>query len=212
MRADLIGQRFGRLTVKSFAGQFAAGSKWNCVCDCGGTSATLITKLRTGRTISCGCAKLEKFVDRNTRHGKARTPTFNIWAKMRRRCEAPADPAYPDYGGRGIKVCARWMVGESGMHPFECFLADMGEKPSPLHSTDRIDNDRGYEPGNCRWATAREQARNRRSNRMVFVRGVEMPVAQACELLGLDHNFVNARLQHGFSWERAISQPKRVRA
>lgn len=162
---DIAGQRFGRLLVIERAGKTTFGeATWRCVCDCGQERVVPGGDLRRGKRQSCGCQRIERGVAANLKHGHAAraargrrpTPEYQAWQSMRSRCHNPKDPGYPRYGGRGIAVCDLWRDS------FEAFLADMGLRPSPDHSIDRIDNDRGYEPTNCRWTTADVQAKNRR--------------------------------------------------
>ena len=148
---DLNGETFGRLTVVTRAINDEHGNtQWRCRCTCGNRCTVRASSLTGGRTHSCGC-------DRDTsatKHGMSRTPEYRAWCSMRQRCENSGHPDYPAYGGRGITVDPRW-------DDFLTFLADMGPRPHGT-SLDRIDNERGYGPGLCRWATPTEQARNRR--------------------------------------------------
>ena len=151
---DLTGQRFGRLLVVAESVPRGRPSRWTCQCDCGVRKSVSIGELRSGGTVSCGCLKR----DRLTTHGKHATATYRAWVSMIQRCTNPRSQSWDLYGARGITVSDRWKT-------FEAFLADMGECPRGL-SIDRIDNDRGYEPDNCRWVTPLEQARNRRTTRV----------------------------------------------
>lgn len=154
---DLTGQTFGQLTVIDRAKNRKGGeARWNCACNCGGSTTATGSNLRLGRTTSCGCAMRQINRERKTTHGGHGTPEYGIWCSMIRRCENKNDDAYPRYGGRGITVHPEWRAD------FAAFLRDVGRRPSPDLSLDRIDNDRGYEPGNIRWATAKQQANNRR--------------------------------------------------
>lgn len=138
--------------------------------------------------------------NRNYRHGLAKTPTHNAWRFMRARCENPNRPEYPNYGGRGIKVCERWQT-------FENFLADMGEMPEGL-TLDRINNDGNYEPENCRWATYREQMQNKRSNVLLEFMGQRKTARQWSETLGLPYRTIRTRISRGWTVERALTAPK----
>ena len=132
--------------------------------------------------------------------GRNQTPEYQTWANMRKRCDLPKHPGYKNYGGRGIKVCDRWQN-------YGNFLADMGRRPSPEHSIDRIDNNGNYEPGNCRWATKKEQDRNKRSNHIVEYNGQKMVFADACKLAGFSKGTVRTRIKSGWDINRALSQP-----
>jgi hypothetical protein len=137
--------------------------------------------------------------------GHAMTPEYTAWMSMRRRCEDPRGPMFRHYGGRGISVCRRWRKS------FEAFLADVGPRPSPLHSLDRIDNDRNYEPGNVRWATRIEQASNKRTSRLIEYRGRTQTAAAWARELGILYNTVLERLKRGWPAARSLSEPIDVR-
>lgn len=130
------------------------------------------------------------------------TREYRTWINMKSRCYTPTSTGYKDYGGRGIKVCERWL------HSFGAFLEDMGPRPSPEHSIDRIDCDGDYEPSNCRWATRTEQARNFRANRIVEAFGRSMTLAEAAEQSGLPYNTVLYRLKRGWTLDQALTLPQ----
>lgn len=127
-------------------------------------------------------------------------PELAVWRSMWARCTNPNTQSYKHYGAKGIGVCSRWST-------FKNFYADMGPRPSPRHSLDRIDNTRGYSPDNCRWADPRQQANNRGYTRFVTWRGERMPLADAARLAGIRHNTLHGRLRLGWSVERAMTTP-----
>jgi hypothetical protein len=156
---DRVGKRYGRLVVLSRAPNVGNKSAWKYICDCGREAVTTGDHLKSG-TKSCGCLKIQAAKAANKRlkfkHGKCFTPEYVVWSNMIYRCETPKAANFHLYGGRGISVCAKWR------HSFDAFFDDMGPRPTPSHSIDRIDNDGNYEPGNCRWATKKEQRANQR--------------------------------------------------
>lgn len=168
---DLSGARFGRLVVIEYAGpRYPRGFMWKCQCDCGDIAQTDGDSLRRGYARSCGCLRREKTSARRSRGfssmsvGTTSDPaTYTSYSGMISRCYNSSVPKFSLWGGRGISVCDRWRIGENGQSGYECFVADMGPRPSRALSIDRFpDNDGNYEPGNCRWASTSQQRLNQR--------------------------------------------------
>lgn len=180
---DLTGRTFGRYAVIGRGMSKSGKTRWICRCECGVVRSVLADSLTREVSHSCGCWSREVSARVNTTHGHGSTKpgrvvkTHRIWASMIGRCNNPRDPGWHHYGGRGIAVCDRWKS-------YANFLADMGEATSGL-SINRIDNNRGYEPENCRWATLAEQSRNTRRTKKITVCGVEMVLKDACRHYGL---------------------------
>ena len=172
---DLTGRPFGRAVVLAYAGHGSTGSQWLCLCNCGASFVAAASPLRAGRRKSCGC--VANTVKPKPRHGHHGTRTYRIWMAMHSRCRYPSQDGFKNYGGRGVTVCERWAE-------FPAFLADMGECPNG-YSIDRIDNDRGYEPGNCRWASRIEQNLNRRGIVWYEVGGKRLCERDAARALGV---------------------------
>lgn len=169
--AQIIGKTFGRLTVISEIKSTATTSrKWLCKCSCGGIAKTNAWSLASGRTQSCGCLLKEKIREAH-RHGLARrgkkSYLYLIWCSMRQRCKNPKNKGYMNYGGRGIKICARW-------NKYENFLKDIGDRPTPKHTLDRMNNNGNYEPSNCKWSTRKHQTINRRYTKLTEEHVIEI--------------------------------------
>jgi hypothetical protein len=178
-----IGDRYGRLVVERIEGKKAFS-----VCDCGSRRWFALMNLRSGHTLSCGCLQRERAVSANTKHGLYGTPEYGVWNRMRHRCNGGVSKDVRLYQDRGITVCNRW-------NDFGNFLKDMGPRPSTKHSIDRIDNDKGYFPKNCRWATASEQARNTRQTTMLTIDGVTKSLGEWCDEYKIAPGTVHRRLR-----------------
>lgn len=203
---DIAGTRFSHLSVISYEGRDKSGSaRWNCVCDCGAKRVITGTDLRAGRHKSCGC-KSPRFKPRDPSATPAvsSSRTYRIWIGMQTRCSPSArGKSKRLYFDRGIRVCDAWLN-------YETFLGDMGHAPDGL-SLDRIDGSRGYEPGNCRWATAIEQANNTSANRHLEHDGRRMTVAQWAAIVGIRPNTLEYRILRGWSVQRALTAPRQKR-
>lgn len=200
--ADIeVGTRFHRLTVIGEMQRNQRRKAYPCRCDCGKTKLIQDNNLRSGTTRSCGCLSKETRTRLSTVHGLSKNPLYSRWFSMINRCTNPKNKNYLDYGARGITVCDRWLES------FENFSTDMGELPTPKHTIERIDNDKGYSPENCRWATRTEQASNRRRNRSLTLGCVTLTLSQWSRETGLKRELIRDRLNAGWSVERALTTP-----
>ena len=211
MALNLIGQRFGMLQVTGHA-RIKGVKGWAVVCDCGGASEVTTGALRSGNTKSCGCQKANGVKAANARraltgehpfktHGYCNHPLYTIWRMMVRRCTDANYWKYKDYGGRGITVCPEWL-------DFLKFVEDMGERPEG-HSIERRENDLGYCKTNCYWATAKEQARNRRSTVMLTWEGKTQSMVAWAEELGLSYGAMKQRYAAGKPVETILKKQGR---
>lgn len=173
-------------------------------CDCGTEKSVSRTSMHIGTSLSCGCWSAERASIVNATHRMTGTPEYIAWSSMKDRCNDPLDKGYYRYGGRGIRVCDEWMES------FASFMASVGPRPGPEYSIDRINNDGNYEPGNCRWATRKEQCRNRSSCRMLTYLGRTQSLIEWTEELDLSYNTVKRRLLNGFDVAMAF-QPGRLK-
>lgn len=193
---DRVGQRHGRLTVKSFHGRFRKPNNkyietyWICDCDCGKINVVISGRAFRGTDggRSCGCVKTLVMIKRNTTHSDSKSNEYGIWLKIKSRCLTKKDKAYKDYGGRGIKICKRWM-------DYNLFIDDMGRRPTSKHSIERINNNKGYSKSNCRWATQKEQMNNTRSNVLLFHNGYIKTISQWAEVTGLKYSTLHSRVR-----------------
>lgn len=200
---DLTGQRFGRLRALECVGfDKRHNRRWRCACDCGQGTVTITTKLRSGKKRSCGCLPRASVTQRNLTHGLRYAPEYRAWNQLRSRCSNPSNKHFKHYGGRGIRCCERWSS-------FENFYADMGPKPSPQHSIDRVNNDGNYEPGNCRWATRLEQANNTSATRWIRHDGRAQSLPSWARDTGLMRKTIACRLDRGWPPEPALTAPIR---
>lgn len=195
------GKKFGRWTVLHYVGN----RNWQCRCECGTEKAVAGHYLRRGVSASCGCLQRELVSKRCRTHGAKKTTEWRAWCAIKQRCFNPKNHAFKDYGARGITMCAEWRDS------FEAFLAHVGHKPSPELTIERIDNNRGYEPGNVRWATRTEQEHNKRSTRLIEYRGTKYPLCVLARMHGLLPGTLADRLDYGWSIERAVTSPVRPR-
>ena len=206
-RIDLTGQRFGLLTVTRHAGSDAAGrATWLCACDCGGEKVVKAADLKrpeSTATRSCGCLQLQQRQNaaksKSHAYSRANWPRERkAWENMIKRCTDPTDIGYANYGGRGVSVCERWLDS------FKAFAEDMGR--APIGGTiDRIENDLGYSPENCKWSSKKEQANNRRNNRLLTYNGKTQTVSQWADELGMPSHLIYQRLYRGLPTDRALA-------
>jgi hypothetical protein len=193
------GSKVGRYLLIKLVDRLASRvTIWECLCECGETVTITSDAIRKSRGYACQRSHTLKVSGVTA----SKTREYWIWRGIRRRCNNPSSRPYPYYGGRGIKVCDRWEES------FANFLADMGPRPSPDHSIDRIDNDGDYCPENCKWSTKKEQARNTRRATIIEFDGRKMSLPQWCELLGVPAYIVRVRInQLGWTFVEAVTTP-----
>jgi hypothetical protein len=199
--SGLIGRRFGRFIALALTRKYDKPAM-QCRCDCGNHRTVCVTDLIRGHIVSCGCFNSDRIASvgkkHRTTHGATGTKEFRAWAGMISRCRNPNYEFFKHYGGRGIKVCERWLKPEN-------FLADMGSAPAGT-SLDRIDTNGNYEPRNCRWATRGEQMNNMRTNRLVTHGGETKTISQWAQQIGLNPATLSHRLKRGWPTAKALTR------
>lgn len=197
---DLTGRRFGRLTVVSRAENTKSGAvRWLCKCECGNTTVSMGQNLKKGKAQSCGCLAKEISSINNRTHGLRGTRLYKIWQGMKQRCHCPSSVHYERYGSRGITVCDEWRNDFKSFYDWA-----MANGYSDDLSIDRIDNDKGYFPENCRWASNKDQQSNLRSNRLLTLNGETHTLSEWASIKGVSKATICSRLKRGWSIEKAI--------
>lgn len=179
--------------------------RWWFRCDCGTIKSIRATHVTAKAIRSCGCLNREAATARRLIHGQSHTALYLVWQMIISRCENPTVVGYDNYGGRGIRICDQWRDS------FETFSKDIGLRPTPYHSIDRINTDGNYEPGNCRWATRAEQARNTRRNHNITWDGQTLCLVDWAKKLGIKRETLARRFDNGWSVARAMTTPTRKR-
>ena len=203
------GTRFGRLVIVEEAPRRidkdgSPRRQFACLCDCGNRLVVPLARMRSGHTHSCGCLNRDARSARVSTHGMSSCSEYKIWVCMIQRCHNPKRHEYRSYGGRGIVVCKRWQDS------FEAFYADVGPRPSMKHSIDRFPNQNGnYEPGNCRWATRKQQQQNMRSNRLLTYKGETLCVGEWARRVGIGKVTLYNRIKQGWPIEAVLETPPR---
>jgi hypothetical protein len=198
-KLTLTGRRFGRLVVIKEAGRCKYGQVlWECRCDCGKTTIVLGNSLQRRLTKSCGCLHSELNRKRLTTHGMSRERQYKNWAGMIQRCRDQRHRYYKNYGGRGITVCDRWLN-------FENFFEDMGPQPDGM-TIEREDNNKGYEPGNCKWATRAIQNRNKQGNVYLEHNGMRLLQQDWAKILRISRSAIRYHLKRGKTFEEIIER------
>jgi hypothetical protein len=198
-------QRFNRLRFLAEEPSINNRRRGLFLCDCGNVTRAAIHDVRSGHTCSCGCFHTERQRSART-HGatlsRQNPPEYIAWKAMKARCYDRKTIGYKNYGGRGIRVCEKWL------NDYPAFLKDVGMKPTPEHSLDRIENDGDYEPGNCKWSTKVEQRRNNRQGvHPVTINGITKIICDWAKASGVPEEAISSRLRHGWDPERAVYCP-----
>ena len=194
---DETGNVYGKLTVIEFAGvRSDHRAFWRCRCECGKMAKVAGIDLRKKHIKSCGCLGARQ-------NGLSHSLAYDVWKAMKRRCCSINHKDYRHYGGRGITICDRWRES------FLAFLEDMGPRPFPGATVERVNNDGPYSPDNCQWATRLEQAQNTRKTRLITHNGTTKSLSGWAKQLGLAHKTIAYRLNHGWSIKKALTTPPR---
>lgn len=200
-RKDITGHVFGQITVKNYSHTIGKKAYWACVCSCGKDIVVHGISLRSGNTKSCGHDRYKNAVAASkavsTKHGMEGTPTYRSWKAMKERCLKHSHKSYHSYKDK--EICIQWI------NSFESFLSDMGERPDGT-SLDRIDNNKGYCKENCRWATPKEQSRNRKNTIHLEINGVTKTLPEWAEIYGINQNTIRCRIKRGVSALDAVSK------
>lgn len=199
---NLIGHKYGRLTVTGYAGITLRGQKrkqrynlWECKCDCGGQTFATTSDLRSGNTKSCGCLNKERI----TKHGKSKTRLYTIYGSMKSRCYCPNNTHYKDYGGRGIRICDEWLKDFTAFYDWS-----KNNGYSDNFSIDRIDNNAGYSPSNCRWVSKKAQGNNRRTNKHIEYEGKLYTISELADKTGIHKSTLAYRIKQGLKGKSLI--------
>lgn len=205
---DLTGKKFGKLTViKRVGSDKYKNAIWLCRCDCGKETVKITSRLKSGYTKSCGCLTVQKLLERNTKHNQANTRLYKIYKGLLQRCYITSNPAYKNYGGRGIRICDEWVDKKSGFINFYNWAISNGYKGNL--SIDRINNNGNYEPNNCRWATRKQQSNNRRNSHYITYNGETHTLKEWTEILNISYSMLSHRIQRNWDLEKALFFPTR---
>ena len=204
---NLIGKRFGRVVVLERVNIKTRNIMWKCLCDCGATKIISGGNLKGGNVRSCGCLANESTTRFAKVHGKSHTRLFRVWSGIRNRCLCPNDKHYKDYGGRGITLCEEWKNDFMAFYNWAYANGYDETAPKGKCTIDRIDNNKGYSPDNCRFVNLKVQANNKRNNHIVAVGKEALTVAEVADMANIEYNTMCGRVNKGWDIESAINTP-----
>lgn len=204
---DLTSKKFGRLLVIKRAGVVNRKTMWECRCDCGNIKVIDGYNLRNGITQSCGCFANDMKALRATMHGLSNTRLHGVWTNIINRCTNPKSNEYRYYGGRGITVCDEWRNSFQAFYDWAYANGYDENAPHGKCTIDRIDNDKGYSPDNCRWVTIKQNSRNTRKNRILEFNGEKHTLSEWTEIIHIPSNTLTERLKRGWSIEKTLTTP-----
>lgn len=208
-KINLLGKTFGLLLVVKETDQKVGGSfLWHCSCKCGNTKLVSQGNLVAGNVRSCGCLAVKMTIERSTTHGQTKTPLYQRWVSMRKRCLSPRHRAYKNYGGRGIKICKRWDSFENFREDLEESFSDHVHKFGTRETwIERVNNDGNYEPRNVKWATKKEQSRNTRFSQKLTFDGKTQTISAWAEELKMSKEALGYRIRAGWPLKKALTKP-----